>query len=102
MAILPTWGRLTMTKMMRSVIVILQIHRSGCERSNQTYQCHCRRILSISQQRRGTLFPIITAWGGVGGDVVSGGGRARGKGNVREEDAEEDNDGFSSSGGGKR
>jgi hypothetical protein len=40
--------------------------------------------------------------GGVGGIVGGGGGRVRGEGNVGEEEAEEDNDGFLSMGGGKR
>jgi hypothetical protein len=43
-----------------------------------------------------------TGGGDDNGDVLGGGRRVRNKGNVREEEAEEDNNGFLSSGRGKR
>ncbi len=48
------------------------------------------------------MLPIITARGGEGGIVSGGGRRARDKGNVGAEEAEENNDEFLSSDGGKR
>jgi hypothetical protein len=47
-------------------------------------------------------FQLLQRGGGGSGAIVSRGWRARGKGNVEEEAAEEDNGGFLSLGGGKR
>ncbi len=102
MITVPLWGGLATTMMMMFVVIIWQVDCFGCERLNQTYQCHHPWILLICQCCRGTLFSHYYSTGGNSGAVVDGSGRACGEGNIREERAEEDNDGFLSSGGGKR
>ncbi len=51
---------------------------------------------------RGSLCPITTAWGGMVASLLTAAEVHTAKGNVRYEEAEEDNDGSSSLGGSKR
>ncbi len=58
--------------------------------------------LDVSMVQGNFASHCYSVGGGGSGIIIGGSGCAHSEGNVREEEAEQDNDGFSSSGGGKR
>ena len=102
MVTVPTWGRPTTTTMM-SVVVMRQVCRSGgCERSNRGYHAVVVRSSRYVNSAEEVCVPFLQCGGGMVALLLSAAEAHAVKGNVGDEESEEDNGGSLSSGGGKR